>query len=351
MALFDKLAKIGNVLEQATKYSGTQPVENKEVQEFASLGQNIADTLEKNTQINKVLPVSLGEMVALGGTFAMLAPTLQSMAKDVSRNGLANIPVKNIATDALKQAGADISPLTNVVGGIAPGTAIPANPISATPAAVPNPLSNPAALAINPATLMMAAMLVTIEKKLDDIKVTQESILSFLEVDKQAEQQANLKFLEDTLSGYKYNYENAQYRQNHHVKALDIKQTADKNIWFYFSRISDELMKIPSFQMDQAAKAKIQNLESMMDEYRLAIYEFGFSSFLEMLLLGNFQQEYLNQIAERIVKYNNEYKTLFTGSEETGSSIFVSGIKNIAAINNQTKDISFDGENMYLNLE
>ena len=158
-----------------------------------------------------------------------------------------------------------------------------------------------------------------------------------------------------------------------------------------------------------------------MDQYRLAVYLFGFSSFLEMLLLGNFNQQYLDQVAERIRKYDHQYsslfdrcnelikkvtegsvetrvmtglgnlskaignwassqdalkdkavdkwfqssgeklqqnndtkvehnKALFSGSPETGSYLFIDSIKNIDAIT-QTKDISFDDDNMYLNVE
>ena len=102
--------------------------------------------------------------------------------------------------------------------------------------------------AVDPATLAtqaaMAAIMMEINKKLDNIQEMQQRILDFLEQDKQAEQQANLNVLTDILEGYKHNWDNAQYLQNHHMKALDIKQTAEKNIIFYQEQIAASIKKM-----------------------------------------------------------------------------------------------------------
>jgi len=410
MGLFDKLSQISSAIDKATKYVGPEGNQNI-AKDLNTLGQNIVSSVEKNEQIQKILPIPFSDMMALGGAFMQMAPTLQAFAKDVSKNGISAIPVKEIAQDALQQAGIDVTPVTDALKSNTPDGWINAVPKKISPSSMP----------FTPATLMMTAMLVGIEKKLDTIQETQEAILSFLEKEKQAEQQGNLRTLTDILNGYKYNWENQQYKQNMHMKALDIKQASDANIYRYYTSVLDELDKAPSLQRDANVKAKIKNLENMMDQYRLAVYLFGFSSFLEMLLLGNFNQQYLDQVAERIRKYDQQYrslfdrcndlvkkvtessvetrvmtglgnlskaignwassqdalkekavdkwfqnsgeklqqnndakvertKALFSGSPETGSYLFIDSIKNIAAIT-KTKDISFDGDNMYLNVE
>ena len=410
MGLFDKLSQISSAIDKATKYVGPEGNQNI-AKDLNTLGQYIVSSVEKNEQIQKILPIPFSDMMALGGAFTQMAPTLQAFAKDVSKNGISAIPVKEIAQDALQQAGIDVTPVTDALKSNTPDGWINAVPKKMSPSAMP----------FTPATLMMTAMLVGIEKKLDTIQETQEAILSFLEKEKQAEQQGNLRTLTDILNGYKYNWENQQYKQNMHMKALDIKQASDANIYRYYTSVLDELDKAPSLQRDANVKAKIKNLENMMDQYRLAVYLFGFSSFLEMLLLGNFNQQYLDQVAERIRKYDQQYrslfdrcndlvkkitessvetrvmtglgnlskaignwassqdalkekavdkwfqnsgeklqqnndakveqnKALFSGSPETGSYLFIDSIKNIAAIT-KTKDISFDGDNMYLNVE
>lgn len=410
MGLFDRLSQIGSAIDKATRYVGPEGNQNI-AKDLNALGQNIVSSLDKNEKLQKILPVPFSDVMALGGAFMQMVPTLQAFAKDVSKNGISAIPVKEIGQEVLQQTGIDVTPVTDVLNHNDPEGWINVVPKKMSPTSLP----------FTPATLMMTAMLVGIEKKLDTIRETQEAILSFLEKEKQAEQQGNLRTLTDILNGYKYNWENQQYKQNMHMKALDIKQASDANIYRYYTSVLDELAKAPSLQRDANVKAKIRNLENMMDQYRLAVYLFGFSSFLEMLLLGNFNQQYLDQVADRIRKYDQQYrslfdrcnelvkkvtessvetrvmtglgnlskaignwassqdalkekavgkwfqssgdklkqnndarveqnKALFQGSPETGSYLFIDSIKNIVAIT-QTKDISFDGENMYLNVQ
>jgi hypothetical protein len=173
-----------------------------------------------------------------------------------------------------------------------------------------------AVMPINPATIMVAAMLANIEKKLDDIRDTQMKILSFLEQDKQAEQQGNLNVLTDILRGYKLNWDNAQYRQNHHMKVLDIKQTAEKNIIFYQEQIASEIKALPAIHLDQNVKDGVTKLEKLFRSYRMALYLFAYSSFLEVMLLGNFREEYLNQVADKVRAYNKHYQIQFSQSSD-----------------------------------
>lgn len=85
---------------------------------------------------------------------------------------------------------------------------------------------------IDPAKLMMAAALMAIEHKLDDIAETQKKILTFLEHDKEAEIESDLKILADIARELKFNWDNTEYTTNHYKLALDIKRSAEKNIIF-----------------------------------------------------------------------------------------------------------------------
>jgi NurA-like 5'-3' nuclease len=48
-----------------------------------------------------------------------------------------------------------------------------------------------------------------------------------------------------------------------------------------------------------------------LNDYQLALYAFSFSSFLEVMLLENFDTNYLNSIASRINEYSGDYTTLY----------------------------------------
>ena len=75
-------------------------------------------------------------------------------------------------------------------------------------------------LPIDPATMMMAAALFSIEQKLGDIEAMQRQILSFLEIEKESEIEADVETLVDMIHKYKYNWDNEHYLQSSHKMVL-----------------------------------------------------------------------------------------------------------------------------------
>ena len=97
------------------------------------------------------------------------------------------------------------------------------------------------AVSINPATMMMAAALYSIEKQLDEITETQKQILSFLEIKDEANVEADVETLTELIKNYKHNWNNAVYVQNSHKLVMDIKRTARSNMISYQKKV-DELL-------------------------------------------------------------------------------------------------------------
>ena len=121
-----------------------------------------------------------------------------------------------------------------------------------------------------------------------------------------------MNVLMDILEGYKHNWDNAQYIQNHHMKVLDIKQSAEKNIIFYQEQIAAAIKKMPAIHLDQAVNTAITDLEKHFSQYRMGLYLFAFSSFLEVMLLGNFRQAYLDQVSAKVQEYNQRYQSQYS---------------------------------------
>ncbi len=96
------------------------------------------------------------------------------------------------------------------------------------------------------------------------------------------------------------------------MKVLDIKQTSEKNIIFYQEQIASAIKKMPAIYLDQVVKTSIADLGKLFSNYRMALYLYAFSSFLEVMLLGNFRQEYLDQVASKVQEYNAHYQTQFS---------------------------------------
>lgn len=160
---------------------------------------------------------------------------------------------------------------------------------------------------IDPATLMMAMVLIDVERKLDKIQETQQDILEFIRSDKISKMEGNATFLADILNNYKYNWNDETYRANMHIKVLDIRQEAEQNINFYSKQITAQLGK-----RNLDVKGKMTSVQAEFRNYQLALYLYGFSSFLEVMLLANFDEAYLNSIHSSIEKRSFEYRDLYT---------------------------------------
>lgn len=115
--------------------------------------------------------------------------------------------------------------------------------------------------ACDPTMLCMAVALANIDKKLDTIKEIQQEMMGFLIRKEKSELKGNLKFLYDVFNNYKYNWDAVQ---------------------------------------DQ------------FKDYQLALYMLAFSSFLDVMLLGNYNKEYLSGISAKLDDYSIKYKELYT---------------------------------------
>ena len=167
-------------------------------------------------------------------------------------------------------------------------------------------------LICDPTMLFMAIALANIDKKLDSIQEIQQEILDFLIQKERSELKGDIRFLTDTLNSYKYNWNSEKYKNSNHVKALDIRQAAERKIDFFREQIALIISKTSLFHSDQEVKEQLEKIESEFKDYQLALYLYSFASFLELLLLENFDAAYLECISKKIEEHSAQYEELYT---------------------------------------
>ncbi len=167
-------------------------------------------------------------------------------------------------------------------------------------------------LACDPTMMFMSMALMTIEKKLDDIKNLQKEMLDFVKTKEKANIRGNMNALIDVLNNYKFNCNNEKYKTNKHILVQDIKRNAEQNILLYRDLIQSMLAKKELIHSDQEINSKIKKADENFKEYQLSLYLHSFSSFLEVMLLGNFDKNYIESIKSKIDEYTLKYKELYT---------------------------------------
>lgn len=168
-----------------------------------------------------------------------------------------------------------------------------------------------ATVPIDPATMLMAVALFSIEQKLDRIAEMQKQILTFLEVEKESEIEADVETLVSMISKYKYNWDNEHYLQSNHKMVLDLQRTARKNMLSYQKQVTEVLNSRQLVVTQMKVKSTLKDLLKKFKYYRLTLYTFSLASLLEIMLSGNFKEEYITGIKEEIEALSMTYRDLY----------------------------------------
>ncbi len=300
---------------------------NKMIDDEASLAETTGVLLtEARTAADskKTLTVPIAELATLGAGVSSLIPALHTVTTTttIATDGLYRIANRAVG-DMLKMAknGNAWGAMKTAAGGSKLTQLSEAGPIAAT---------SQVTAAINPATMLMAVALYSIEKQLGEIEATQKQILSFLEIGDEANAEADVETLTELIANYKHNWDNALYVQNSHKMVMDIKRAARRNMIAYQKK-AEELVAGKKLVVTQGqVKSTLADLEKRFKYYKLSLYTYALASMMEIMLGGNYNEMYISGIKDEIEKLTEAYRSLFEKSsrylEALGSSALESNV-------------------------
>lgn len=306
---------------------GEKAQANKMIDDEASLAETTGVLLaEARTAADskKTLTVPIAELATLGAGVSSLIPALHTVTTTttIATDGLYRIANRAVG-DTLKMAknGNAWGAMKTAAGGSKLTQLSEAGPIAAT---------SQVTAAINPATMLMAVALYSIEKQLGEIEATQKQILSFLEIGDEANAEADVETLTELIANYKHNWDNALYVQNSHKMVMDIKRAARRNMIAYQKK-AEELVTVKKLVVTQGqVKSTLADLEKRFKYYKLSLYTYALASMMEIMLGGNYNEMYISGIKDEIEKLTEAYRSLFEKSsrylEALGSSALESNV-------------------------
>lgn len=323
MALFDRLKKLDankeNIAESVRK--GSDMLETA-----TSVLTDVSEALSKAEAVG--LPIAgLG---TLGGSIASILPTLRKVSDTVGQGS--DVICRCIFSEEVSRTPAGNKGAKTDTPAKKAGAAESAKRVKEKAKTVD--LSSFAS--VNPATLMMAAALMAIDQKLDDVIDMEKQILSFLEEDKEAKIEGDLKTLSTIIREYKFNWDNATYIATHHQIAADIKRDSEANMIFYQKQIAETLKSNTAILLQQFIEKTQAALIKKFKYYRLSLYLYGFASFIEVMLQGQYEEGYLLQIRQNIIDRTDEYRKTYDSciqhlEKMTSSSIEHNVLKTIGS--------------------
>ena len=273
----------------------------------------------KKPDLQQYVKIPFGSLASLGAMFTPFTKTVQEVV--TSGGGNLYRPVDDLGNEvtnlfAKNNGKGLISGYRNAQGVFDQANLIKVDGVS----------SKITSLVYNPSTLFMGAAMISMQKEISDIKETQRQIMDFIHDDKLASLKGDLLYLGTVINDYQYNLDSDTYKATVHVKVQDILQNAKRNVLFYTERINKLADKDTFLVVDKSIKNTLDKMISEFSEYRLALYLYGFSSFLNVMLLENFNEDYLNSVIDRLEDCSYQYRKLYTKcynliEEQTGKSL------------------------------
>lgn len=248
------------------------------------------ELMNSHIDIEKAEKFPIEKVATLGGAFQ---PVTQLASYVVGGAGGSGIYFVNTSGKTMFKSGNDyIGSLKNekglVGGGQARMTQIP----------------------LDPTMLCMAVALMAVEKNLNAIKEGQKEILDFLEMKEVAQLKGNLNVLTDILNNYKYNWDKEKYKDHNHIEVKNIQLATEQSLILYKEQLEKMLNKRHGLNNEQEISRTTKKVINKFNDYHLALYAFAFASFLEVLLLENFDTNYLNNVISRVKDYEAAYDKL-----------------------------------------
>jgi len=268
----------------------------------------------------------LDKVSALGVAFEPLVSAVQTVIGEGGGSGIYFVNTKGTQMFKFKDGAGYLGSLKNGAGTVGGGQAV-INPI-----------------ALNPTMLFMAAALMTIEKKLDDIQELQMDILDFLKAKEKSKIRGNINVLTDVMNNYKYNWDNEKYKTNKHILVQDVRKDAEHSLLLCREQIGRQLSKKKLLHSDKEVNIKIRKLHEEFKNYQHSLYLYSFSAFLEIMLLENFDSQYLKSISTKIEGYAIKYRELYTSCYNQLESLSQSSVqsfltKGLAGVSKGTGDV------------
>lgn len=293
-----------------------QPVNNEN--SILEVTQGILMDARSTLESKGIMSVPIAELSTLGAAVSSLIPALNTVTQTttISADGLYTLANAGVG-DVLK-----VAKNGNFWGAFK--TADGASKFAQLQAAGPITATTQTAAALNPATIMMAVALFSIEQELGKIETMQKQILSFLEIEKESEIEADVETLMGIIRKYKLNWDNEHFVASNHKMVLDIQRTARKNMNAYQKKVAEVIGKKQFLVAQTSVKQVFSDLEKKFKYYRLSLYTFSLASLMEIMLSGNFKEEYVTGIKDEIREMTEVYRSLFEKSsgylEKLGTS-------------------------------
>lgn len=306
MGIFDKFKKENEVVEQKENQIILNEEDNKENHSLVEMNNYMLSDVRKEALSKNTYSLSLSKLSEISPITVSTANNIKTIMEQNPKTSGQLYRITNLGKSDSLKAMRDGKTFWGSIKKI-DGSSTMAKLKEVNPNNV---------MALDPTVMMMSVALAGIEQELGEIKELSKKIFSFLEHEKESEIESDLELLNRSISDFRFNLEDEKYLINNHKQVMDIKRTANKNMLFYKKEIKDDLSKDKLFTTNNSMTSIIEDIQKKFRYYRLSLYIYSFSTFMEILLLGNYKNDYLLNKKKELDELDNEYSQVFNNALE-----------------------------------
>ena len=296
MGIFDKFKK-KNKMPDSILVPKTNEEIPREINSIQDLNNYMLSDINKEEVEQKATKISIDKLREISPIAIPVVDTIKHIIEENNNPSNKLFCVTNLEkNDSLKslKGGMTFSPYVNKADGTSKmGILKEINPSNA--------------LQLDPATMMIALALSGIEKELGEIKEISKKILSFLEVSRESQIKADVEILNSIIENLRFNLANEKYINSKLIQVNEIIRKANENLKTYKSEIKEELLKNKLFTTNNSMENILEIIEKKFKYYRMSLYNYALSLYLEVYLEGNYNKDYLLSRKKELEKLNNDY--------------------------------------------
>lgn len=261
--------------------------------------------------MTKATKVPLAELTALGTAFASLPEAFRTVTQTVQVSGEGLYRVTDVAGKAIdasalfsfKDGTGLLGSFKDAAGNLNQARLNPAGPqVAEVATSVP----------YDPTALFMAAALMEINQKLDAIQETQQQMFDYLKSKDKGKLQANLEQLAEVMQSYRFYCNDEGQMRSQRNLVVGIRKEAKEAIRHHQLVVIGLLKRAGAIHIDKEVRDKAGSVRSELEQYRVSVYLYAFSTFLDVMLHGNFEEDYLQSLVEKIEDESIGYRQLYT---------------------------------------
>lgn len=162
----------------------------------------------------------------------------------------------------------------------------------------------------DPTLMVIAVAVMAIEQKLDKIQESVESVLQFLELEKQAKQRGNLRKIAEISNDYKLCCNDEAFCSSRANIVQNIQTAAYGDIEFYSEKVAEKLRQKKFLHLSKDTDSLVNSVLHEFAEYQLACYINSYCAFLDLMLRKNFSTDGINNVVSKLSAISVRYQEL-----------------------------------------